>query len=199
MALPIEYDTVNVYREYVNLDGTVPTGTVEFAGKIRARAVTSGKTILPTTIVAPIDADGRISVNLPATDDPDISPHGNWTYTVTEKFTRGTSGAPFELVVPIAAKTSGIDLGSYLPPDTPPSGSPDTYVTMAYFQSVFTGAVLLSRAANGTWPARPSNVTHVTWVETLPGTAKVPPAMASGDLYVGPDGMGGLAPGALLP
>lgn len=199
MALPTEYDTVNVFRDYTFLDGTVPTGTVEFAGKVRARALSSGRTILPTSIIAQIDADGHISVNLPATDDPDISPNG-WTYTVTEKFTgKGSSaGQTFELAVPISAKGSGIDLGQYSPA-TPASGDPTTFVTMSAWQAVYTGAVLLSRnKTTGVWPSRP-NVVHVTWVDTLPGSAKVPIGMTTGDLYVGPDGMGGLAPGGVLP
>ena len=57
-----------------------------------------------------------------------------------------------------------------------------------------TGALTLPRASDGTWPARPA-VGLVTWVETSPDAPQVPPEMASGDLYIGPDGMTGLGPG----
>lgn len=51
--------------------------------------------------------------------------------------------------------------------------------------------------ATGTWPGRPTSPI-VMWVETKPATAQVPPGMASGDIYVGPDGMSGKGPGGTL-
>lgn len=57
-----------------------------------------------------------------------------------------------------------------------------------------TNALTVPRPSTGTWPARPT-AQVVTWIDTLPGTPKVPPGMANGDLYFGPDGMVGLAAG----
>lgn len=57
-----------------------------------------------------------------------------------------------------------------------------------------TNALTVPRGVDGTWPTRPV-VGLVTWVDTMPSSPLVPPDMATGDLYIGPDGMDGLGPG----
>lgn len=130
MALPVDYDTVPVRGRYVYLDGTPATGQIRFTGKV---IVTSGATdtiIVPTSITATLDASGGFTVNLPATDDPDVLPNG-WTYTVEEKLTPGGTRT-FDIDVPLSAKAAGIDL-SEVAPLSPSHGDPTAFPTLTMF------------------------------------------------------------------
>lgn len=64
--------------------------------------------IVPKVIRAQLDSNGSISVNLPSTNDPDLSVTG-WTYTVTEHIRDGRD--PFEIEVPYTE--TEIDLATY--------------------------------------------------------------------------------------
>lgn len=152
MALPVEYDQVTVYGRYTYLNGTPVAGELLFTGKIFATAADSSTTIVPAPISVRLDPDGQFSIDLPATDDPDILPNG-WTYTVTERF---PAGRQFDIEVPVAAKDTGIDL-SILAPVTPASGDPTAFVTLAAYsvglaaaQADAAGAVSASSTALST-------------------------------------------------
>ena len=132
MPLPANYDTVPVRGKYVYLDGSPASGQVKFTGKIAAISDAYDTIILPNTIVASLDSSGAFTVNLPATDDPDILPNG-WTYTVSETLTGG-GGRTYEIDVPISAKTAGIDL-SDVAPRPPASGTPTAFVTLTAFNN----------------------------------------------------------------
>jgi len=85
-ALPAEFNTVQVYGTYVNLDGTPAVGYLTFeASPVILRAGLSKDLIVPVVLQVNLDGSGYFSINLPATDDPDINP-GDWTYKVTEGF-----------------------------------------------------------------------------------------------------------------
>jgi hypothetical protein len=58
--------------------------------------------VLPKVITAQLDGNGSISVDLPATNDPDLDVTG-WAYTVTEHITNGRP--PFLLEVPYSVNT----------------------------------------------------------------------------------------------
>lgn len=130
MSLPLNYDTVPVRGKYVYLDGTTASGQVKFSGKVAAISDAADTIILPNTIIAPLDADGSFTVNLPATDDPDVLPNG-WTYTVTESLTGG-SGRTYDIDVPISAKSTGIDL-SDVAPRPAATGTSTAFVTLTAF------------------------------------------------------------------
>lgn len=132
MPLPSNYDTVPVRGKYVYLDGTSAQGSIRFAGKVAAISDVGDTIILPNTIVAPLDANGSFTVNLPATDDPDIQPNG-WTYTVTETLTGG-GGRTYDIDVPLSAKTAGIDL-SDVAPRPASTGTPTAFVTLTAFNN----------------------------------------------------------------
>lgn len=83
MALPAEFNTVAVHGKWVLLDGGIPTGEVRFTGGIVLRAPQSDTIVVPSTFSVSLDAGGEIVVQLPATNDPDLTPIG-WAYTVTE-------------------------------------------------------------------------------------------------------------------
>lgn len=132
MALPVDYDTVPVRGKYVYLDGTPAAGNVKFTGKQLAVSGSTDTIVVPNAITATLDANGQFTVNLPATNDPDILPNG-WTYTVTENLVAG-GGRTFDIDVPIEAKTTGIDL-SEVAPVTPSSGDPTAFVTLTAFEA----------------------------------------------------------------
>lgn len=132
MALPVNYDTVPVRGKYVYLDGTPAAGQVKFSGKVAAVSDAADTVILPNTIVATLDANGAFTINLPATNDPDILPNG-WTYAVSESFTAG-GGRTYEIDAPLSAQFTGIDL-SEVSPRAASSGTPTAFVTLTTFNN----------------------------------------------------------------
>jgi glycerophosphoryl diester phosphodiesterase len=141
MALPAEYDLVRVFRKYVYFDGTFPTGTVDFTGKVRMRASVSGDTLLPKTISVKLE-NGVLDEEIPATDDPQVTPNG-WTYTVKENFKEG-GGETYEIDVPLSAKETGLDLGQV--EIRPPSqGDPTAFVTLSAFNDAIRNVEVAGR------------------------------------------------------
>lgn len=110
--LPASIPTVSVTARYLSPDGRSLNGTVEFRPPA---LVTHSEADLflggPTR--ATLDAEGRISVTLPATDAPGWNPV-NWTYTVTEKLS-GTTRRAYQIALPSAAPT--VDLADIAPAD----------------------------------------------------------------------------------
>lgn len=129
-GLPVDYDTVQVRGQYVYYDGTTVQGTVTFTPKVTSTSPATDTIIVLAPVTATLDKDGKFSIPLPATDDPDISPGGGWTYHVVEKWTRGL-GRTFELPVPIAAAGVGIDLSDYAVGTPPVSPDPTMWATAA--------------------------------------------------------------------
>lgn len=130
MSLPIDYDTVTVKGRYVYLDGSPASGQIKFTGKVVTTSTATDTIIVPNTIVATLDAAGQFSVQVPATDDPDVQPNG-WTYQVQETLTGG-GGRTYNIEVPISAQLTGIDL-SDVAPLPPTTGDPTAFVTLQTF------------------------------------------------------------------
>lgn len=96
MPLPASWTKITVTGTYLNLDGTPATGTVHFTPKAESLAVDS-TVVLPTPLVATLDAAGSFSVELPSTTDPDLAVTG-WHYRVLERVPNGRD--PFYMAVP---------------------------------------------------------------------------------------------------
>lgn len=109
MTLPADWSTVRVTARYLLRDGSVPTGTVTFSSQQILRA--DGAIVMPVDIVAQLDGNGAIDLQLPATNDPDISPAG-WAYTVQERID-GCAGRRFAMAVDAAG--GDIDLATVAP------------------------------------------------------------------------------------
>lgn len=75
-----------------------------------------GVTVIPKTITAQLDGTGFFSVNVPATNDPDLSVTG-WGYLVTEHINDGRP--PFLIEVPYTA--GAINLATVTPAVPSPS------------------------------------------------------------------------------
>lgn len=103
MALPTNFDLVTVSGTYVNLDGTPASGTITFsanvAGNTFLKDAGADVLVLPMALSQNLDAKGSFSIDLPATDDPDIVPSG-FSYTVTERFANGSR--TYSITVPVA-------------------------------------------------------------------------------------------------
>ena len=135
MALPSDYDSVEVRGRYTYLDGSPARGVIRFTGKSPAVSSATKTIIMPATISVTLEDDGHFTVSLPATDDPDILPNG-WTYTVVEQLTNG-GGRTYEIDVPLSASALGIDLADVAPASSA-GGNPTAFVTLSSFQDLQT-------------------------------------------------------------
>lgn len=115
MPLPTDFQTVDVYGHYVNLDGTPAQGTITFAADQLLHSASTQTAVLPGSVQTKLDATGEFTIQLPATDDPDITPSG-WAYKVTIKL--GSYQQVFRMLAPLG---DPIDLLTVAPaePDTP--------------------------------------------------------------------------------
>lgn len=142
MTLPAKWTTVPVTGTYNARDGVVPEVVVSFySAQI---VVVDGVTVVPAVISATTVA-GSFTVDLPATNDPDIAPT-NLTYTVVETINGASIRSPWRIQVPY--DSAGIDLSTVAPvgPNesgvvVPPGakGDPGTAATFT-FGTTTTGA-----------------------------------------------------------
>ena len=110
MALPVDLTTVRVTGSFVDAQGASATGIVTFTLSSTLTDRNNKVLVVPTPIAAVL-VGGSFAVDLPATDDPDLTPRNNY-YTVTIAVTGLTR--TFIMIAPYLA-TSAIDLSSVLP------------------------------------------------------------------------------------
>lgn len=109
MVLPANYGTGLVIAKYIKLDGNPDSGTVLFrAVPNRLLDPTADTIITPKDIIVSLDVNGAISVNLPATNDPDISPFG-FTYTVIENLA-SNKGQTYSISVGVGTTLDLVDV-----------------------------------------------------------------------------------------
>jgi hypothetical protein len=89
MAIAPSVTLVTVTGNYVDFEGNFIQGQVRFTLNQVLRNGTDDQLIAPSSIVVPLSA-GSFSVQLPATNDPDVVPNP-FTYTVEESFPGGRS------------------------------------------------------------------------------------------------------------
>ncbi len=103
------FTLVTISATYHNEDGSPASGSVHFS--LTAPLANGGEIREPTTVVATLDGGGRISLLLPATDDPGTLP-GGVTYLVQEQI----SAAPMRLwYVAVPRASSTLDLSTVAP------------------------------------------------------------------------------------
>lgn len=97
---PDNWSVVRVTGHYKNPTGTPVKGQVKFNMNTPGRVINEGATLIvpPLQVVAELDAEGRIAVDLPASNDPDIAPLFTWR--VTEFFTPGNRLYTYEIEIP---------------------------------------------------------------------------------------------------
>lgn len=113
MALPGSFNKVNVRARYVDLAGDPVDGSLAFT-PTTSTMTAAGEltTVIGRTLTVPLIL-GVLNIDLPATDDPDITPTG-FAYAVEERFT-GLRGRTYTLVVPVELAGSGMDLSLLAP------------------------------------------------------------------------------------
>lgn len=97
MTFPPSWNKVNVYGTFLDGSGDPASGWVRF--DMLQPVTVASQVVDPTSLWAFLDSTGSISIDIPATDDPDISPTG-WAWRVTE-YVAG-SLTSFFLQVPVA-------------------------------------------------------------------------------------------------
>ncbi len=75
MSFSSNVNTRNVVGQYLKSSGTAASGTVTFTASSRLEDADNA-TILATPVVATLDSNGEFSVELPCTNDLDLSPRG---------------------------------------------------------------------------------------------------------------------------
>lgn len=129
------WNLVTVRWRVVRLDGTNPTGTLELRpvpSRFKDLGVNPPIDILTSALTGDI-VDGAATVQVPASDDPDVFPN-DFTYRVTEKV-NGFPDNTYFIEVPLASAGTGIDLASISPVD-PVSGAGSVVVTLAAFNAL---------------------------------------------------------------
>lgn len=109
----VDLGTIAVTGTYLMFDETPARGTVIFDTPAALTALldpAGNQIVVPKTIKVKLNTNGHFSVDLPATNDPDIGP--TFTYQVTENI-KGASGSRprvYNITVPITSAGGTLDL-----------------------------------------------------------------------------------------
>lgn len=98
------------------------SGRLVFASSTLVRDNTTNDVMTPDDVVAVVGADGELSVQVPATDDPNFSPTG-WTWEVRPHFPNWKT--PFSVAIPYDSPNGMIDLSDLV--EIPPNGDGELY------------------------------------------------------------------------
>lgn len=97
---PTNWSVVKVTAQYKNPDGTPAQGRVKFNMNTPGRVINQDAALIvsPLQVVAELDAEGRIEIDLPSSNDPDVTPLFTWK--VTEFFSPGNRLFSYEIEIP---------------------------------------------------------------------------------------------------
>lgn len=113
MALPAGIPSVRVHGTYAAPNGAPLSGTITF-GVPALLTFSTANVFLAGPVAVKLDENGSFSVDLPATDNPDMNPTG-WTYSVKENLTGVVGTRSYALNLPEAL--GEIDLADVAPAD----------------------------------------------------------------------------------
>lgn len=116
-----DWKLVPVHGHYLKIDGTPVQGKIIF--NPRPAIIMDGPalvTVMGDPIEVVLNAYGEFSVDLPASDDPDLTPF-DWTYQVTEQFLNAV-GQSYDIALSVTHYESGYDLTAAIPVE-PNTGS----------------------------------------------------------------------------
>lgn len=137
MAAPsANWTMVPLRWNFVNLDGSKPTGTIRIAPYTSRFKVTGTPTdtmVLNKPIVVSL-SNGAVTVSVPCTDDPDTTPTG-FTYQITEDIEGIRPKVSYHIEVPASYSVTGIDVGEVAPVSSS-VGLPVSLVTRAEFDEL---------------------------------------------------------------
>lgn len=131
--MPLSYDTEIVTGSYINQDGSYASGQITFQAQVDGFLSDSASSlvIVPTTFWVSLDASGHFTIDLPASNDPNVLPTG-FTYVVIEALSTGrrtysiaveVGGGPYDLSslspsVPVTATVQMVRTVNGVQPDT---------------------------------------------------------------------------------
>lgn len=109
---------IRVTGTYLLFDGSFASGQVQFDAPASLKGLQDAlgnQIIVPESITVQLDGVGHIAVNLPASNDPLVTPTG-FTYHVTETI-HNTAHTPreYDVVIPYDAPSLTIDLADLVP------------------------------------------------------------------------------------
>lgn len=188
---------------YAGLDGTgkVPAAQLP-SGTSGVPAGTSGEVVSYDSTGTPVAVDPATGLNLLTQTAAD----GRYVELNSVGVASGVASLDASGLVPTAQIPAGVLSTVRTVADQPPDPTTgNVAITPANIGAASTadlalkadatGTLMVARVSDGSYPDRPTAGT-VIWVETLPSTPEVPAGMINGDVYIGPDGMAGLAAGA---
>lgn len=111
MAIPGNLSQRTIFGTYVDYQGNPIAGQVRFTLPTTLTDAGAGTFIVKSSETATLDATGSFSIEIPVTNDVDVSPT-NYVYTVDELFPNGRSytislpaGAPVDIATLAPAQT----------------------------------------------------------------------------------------------
>lgn len=127
--------TVPVTAKFVDIFNETDVGHTIFEARPNRLVDTAAKLIIAGLSKKVIwDATGGFTVNLRASDDPDLDPSG-FSYVVTSYFNGKKLGKTYDIEVPIEMAETGLDLSTITPVE-PGDGLTSFYVTMTQFEEL---------------------------------------------------------------
>lgn len=165
MSLPSNVDFGTVVGTIIDSTGTPAKGKVTFtpAAKVLInRTASPPVTITTASVKVELDADGHFSVQLVATDDPDLNPVG-WTYSMSFVLEAGTIASE-SILVPVGAtidvttvvrvtSSGGTPITQGPPGDLGPPGPPNVLSI-----GTVTGSATATASITGTSPDQTLNL-----------------------------------------
>lgn len=128
---PATWGKCTVVGQYLDSTGTPMPGQIVFTPAPPV-VIVGTIMIMPAPLTAYLDTAGRLSVDIPASDDPDINP-GGWTYAVDEQVTAGRKyniAAPLGTVVDLSVVSPVTSFtGNVAPPGQPVRAFPVSAIT----------------------------------------------------------------------
>lgn len=109
-ALPSNFNTGQVTGRFVDLQGRFEQGKVTFTARAPRLESDATDTVVVGVPIVVFLVNGEIDIQLPATNDPDITPTG-FTYQVTEEFSNGYI-RQYDIDVPVGSVTDLSDVVS---------------------------------------------------------------------------------------
>ena len=109
MAFPT---MITVNGTLKKVDGTPEKGHIVFQSPTNVLSSTDATVVVPSYMIATLDANGSFSVSLPASNDPSWNP-SNWTYRVIEQLTAGKR--EYRTIVPYDAVGGQFDYPDLVP------------------------------------------------------------------------------------
>lgn len=107
------YQTVVLVGDFDKIDAEPATGSVVIESLAPSVKDLSSNTILVGRHVAQLDANGSFSVELPASDDPNLDPTG-FGYMLTPRIMRAPNMKPFTFYLNVSAATLDAVTGKYV-------------------------------------------------------------------------------------